>query len=546
MTIKALIFFVLSFFIATEGNCQKRDFTRHDSLRGALSEFRSCYDVYFYDLNLDINIPKKSISGFNKIYYSGTQDFQKIQVDLFNNLSIDSIIFKKSKLKFVRDSNAVFIDFPYIQKKSCKEFITIYYSGQPIIARHAPWDGGFVWEKDTLGNPFVGVACQGMGASSWWPCKDHTSDEPDSMSMSFTVPSRLVCISNGNLIRKESLKDKTTYTWFVSYPINNYNVTLNIGDYAFFTDSYIKDDGSSLLLDYYVLKYNRTKAQNHFEQVKKILKAYENYFGPYPFPKDGYGLVETPYWGMEHQSAISYGNDYENTLGEFDFIIAHESAHEWWGNSLTTADMGELWIHESFATYSESLLMEYYYGKGVAQKYLNSQKEKIKNKDPLLKPLEVNFFHTDDSDIYYKGAWMLHTLRNVISNDSLWFKIIHGLADNFRHSIVNTEKIISYFNICSNKNLSPIFDQYLKHSSIPILVYNVTKKGKKVSLTYKWKAETESFNMPVMIETINKTRIKICPTKDFQTIILDGEKNENIRIMAELFYIETENIKNKK
>lgn len=534
------LLYLCTFFLLFPSAAQT--FTKYDTLRGTLNPMRTCYDVYFYNLDLDIDIPNKSIKGSNEIFFKAAENFQKLQVDLFTFMKIDSIVSGNKKLSYTRDSNVVYIEFIAPQLKAEKNSIRIFYSGIPWVARNPPWDGGFIWSKDSLGRPWVGVACEGLGASSWWPCKDHFSDEPDSMRMTFRVPSELSCISNGNLIRKQELPGKkTAFTWLVSYPINTYNATLNIGHYTSFQDLHKQSSGTTLNLDYYVLDYHLPIAKKHFQQVKKMLKAYENYFGPYPFPKDGYALIETHYWGMEHQSAVSYGNTYENKLGDFDFIIVHESAHEWWGNSLTANDIGELWIHESFATYSEALLMEYFYGYKNSLAYLLHQSPLIKNKSPLLKPMGVNYFYSKDADIYYKGSWMLHTIRNVVNNDSLWFKMIYGLADRYKHSIVTTDTVVRYFNAQSGIDLSPLFDQYLRFPQPPGLIYEIIRKGKKYELYYQWKTDVPNFKMPVSVELKNGKILRLQPTADLQKHILSKEEATNFRIMTELFYITTEN-----
>ena len=337
-------------------------FTHADSLRGELTPGRSCYDVYFYDLHLKIDTGTHSISGYNTIYFKVVKDFDIMQVDLFRNMDIDSIIFHRTHLSnYFRDSNTIIFNINnkcngcvlhLVEFEGAKDSIKIYYHGSPQIAKNPPWDGGFIWSKDSLGNPWIDVACEGTGASLWWPCKDHLSNKPDSMRMTFDVPEGLMCVSNGRLRAETKLNNGfTRFTWFVSKPIINYDVTLNIADYAHISDYYLNGK-DTLTLDYYVLKYNEEKARKHFEQVKPMLACYEKFFGKYPFYTDGYKLVESTYWGMEHQSCVAYGNHYQNNNFGFDFIIIHESAHEWWGNSLSCSDAADMWLHEAFATYA--------------------------------------------------------------------------------------------------------------------------------------------------------------------------------------------------
>jgi aminopeptidase N len=346
-------------FIATGCYAQQYPvFTHADTLRGMLTPERKCYDVYFYDLHLKINPDDHSISGYNVIYYKVARGFNKMQVDLFKNMAIDSIMHRNHKLKYHRDSNAVFVKFATMEQQGAKDSIKIYYHGIPQVAKKPPWDGGFVWSHDSVGKPWIDVACEGTGASLWWPCKDHLSNKPDSMRMSFDVPTGLMCVSNGRLRSEKKLDDGyTRFSWFVSVPIINYDVTLNIADYAHISDYYLNGK-DTLTLDYYVLRYNEQRARTHFAQVKPMLACYEKFFGKYPFYKDGYKLVETTYWGMEHQSCVAYGNHYFNNSFGFDFIIIHESGHEWWGNNLSCSDVADMWLHEAFTTYAEALYIE--------------------------------------------------------------------------------------------------------------------------------------------------------------------------------------------
>ena len=527
------VFFLISFFAFSQNS-----FSKYDSLRGSLSPLRSCYDVYFYDLHLNIDIEEKKIKGSNTIFYKAEENFSSLQIDLFRNLQIDSIICNDKKLRFERDSNATVVYYDAPQQKGSKNFIKVFYQGKPVKAVNAPWDGGFVWKKDSLGKPWIGVACEGKGASLWWPCKDHLSDEPDSMKLSFDIPSGLSCISNGNLISEKKISEKiSSFTWFVSYPINSYNVTFNIADYAHFSDEYLREDNSGFMLDYYVLSYNLAKAKKHFTQVKTILKEYEKLFGEYPFPKDGYALVETTYWGMEHQGCIAYGNHYKNNmLAKLDYIIVHESGHEWWGNSLSVSDHGEMWVHEAFTTYGEALLAEQLYGYQTALNYLQMQKKMIKNKEPIVGPLGVNYNGWKGSDMYYKGAWMLHTLRNVIHQDSLWFEIIHGLAEEFKLSVISGKQVIDYINKKSGTDYAYFFDQYLKDTSIPVFEYSLRKQKGKTLLQYHWTNCHKNFSMPVSVEVSPGKSIWLSPGTIEKVVLLE-EKNPEIHLPESLFYI---------
>ena len=357
-------------------------FTSADSLRGSLRPERTCFDVHFYNLELKVDPETKSIAGFNEIHFKAVNDFDRMQIDLFAEMEIDRILLDETELEFERKHNAVFIDFPEQIPGGTLEFITVEYHGTPRVAKMPPWDGGFVWKKDKNDKPWVGVACEGIGASLWWPLKDHLSDEPDSMAFTTIVPSDLVSVSNGHLVKQEEREEGwTAWTWRVSYPINSYNVTVNIADYAHIEDTYTNASGEHEL-DYYVLSYNEEKATEHFKQVGPMLKIFEDAFGEYPFWKDGYALVETSYWGMEHQGAVAYGNKYKNNSHGWDYIIIHESGHEWWGNSVSCPDHAELWIHESFCTYSEAVYMERRFNYEKAVDYLRGHRMKIANLSP--------------------------------------------------------------------------------------------------------------------------------------------------------------------
>lgn len=509
-------------------------FTQQDSLRGFLNEFRSNYDVIYYDLTVKINPDEKSISGVNHIHFKALEDIRKIQVDLFSNLSIDSAIFDDSALNFSRIGNAFYIDFPNMIKKGAFENLSVYYHGIPIESKRPPWDGGFIWQNDSLHRTWIGVACEGLGASSWWPNKDHLSDEPDSMLISCIVPTELKAVSNGRFINKFSLKNNMdVWQWFVSYPINNYNVTVNIGHYVDFSDVY-RSDSSVLDLNYFVLDYNINKARIHFRQVRRMLECYEHFFGKYPFWKDGYKLVEAPFWGMEHQSAIAYGNDYVNNEFGFDFIIIHESGHEYFGNSISCKDHGELWIHESFTTYMEALYVEYLYDFNKSVEYLETQKPRILNKTPIIGPLNVNYNNWQDADMYFKGSWMLHSIRNTIDNDTLWFDILFDLYQQFKLSNVSSDDIIQYINNRSDINLIPIFTQYLHTTDIPELHYLIRKKRKGLILSYYWEKTVDGFNMPVLIRTDQDKLIKLYPGSQIKKIRI--AHTDKIRFATDLYY----------
>jgi aminopeptidase N len=549
MRYTSLIFLSLIFSLSA----LSQEFTYSDSLRGNLSEFRSCYDVYYYDLDITVDdYQQKIINSYNNIHIKALSDFQTIQIDLFENLKIHSIQFEHKKLEFQRIHNAVFINFPRTINENEKISFKVLYSGKPRVAVNPPWDGGFSWEKDNNGNPWVGVSCQGLGASSWWPCKDHQSDEPDSMKITSTVRYPLQVISNGKkksdkTFFSEELQSKANKSsWYVSYPINNYNVTLCIGDYKYFNDIHI-NNFDTLQLDYYVLKYNYNKARDHFQQVNPMLECFEKYFGPYPFYKDGYTLIETPYLGMEHQSAIAYGNNYlpgyngnkQFIAGlDFDYIIVHETGHEWWGNSITTNDIADMWIHEGFCTYSEVLYVECIYGYDIMLKYVNNQKRSVRNDKPIIGPYNVN--KKGSNDMYQKGSLMLHTLRSLIDNDSLWFSIIKGISEEFKYKIVDGIEIINYINEKVDLDLYYFFKQYLNNADIPIFEYKIQKNGRGSTLLYRWNAIND-FNMNIKVN-IGQKDLWLSPDSEWKEYGLGNADIKSFNVRDDLFYVNVKKI----
>jgi aminopeptidase N len=559
--IKYLALFAVLLFLCTGINAQKKQwhFTHQDTLRGSLNAARM-YDVKFYDLFIKVEPDKKYISGSNEIRFVAEENLDSLQIDLFANMELDSIVFEQKKLKYTRDGDHIFTYLPHKIMKGSNVIVKIYYQGHPHEAIKPPWDGGFVWSKDSLGYDWIGVACEGVGASLWWPCKDYLGDEPDSMGINITIPCTQQCnigppceilpVANGQLmlpvkwgktVNFRERKREFKFQYFINYPINTYDVTINIGHFSSVRDSIIYID-SKLLLNFKVVshgvsysdprKFNdrvsaKEKAQSYFPpRVKNMLECFEHYFGPYPFPKDGYSLVETPYWGMEHQSCIAYGNNFkDSTLGfNFDFILIHESAHEWWGNSLSCSDEAEMWLHESFATYAEALYVEYYWGYEKSIEYLVKQKPRIANKEPVIGPFGVNYHNRPDNDIYYKGSWMLHTLRSAINNDSLWFKIIYTYADKFKRSIVHTEDFVKLVNAMTGKDYTNFFDEYLRHEELPVLEYTVKTTRHKLKLRYKWIADVKNFDMPIDVKSGNKN-YRINPQAQWQktSIPLDAD-----------------------
>lgn len=526
---------------------QKKTYTRADTLRGSLRPERTCYDVTYYELNIRVDTGARSIHGSNKMVFRVLDDFRVLQIDLFENLTLSRIVQAGKDLKFRREFNAVFVEMNEEMKRGTTGEITMFYHGKPTVAVRPPWDGGFTWAYDDKGKLWVGVSCEGMGASSWWPMKDHLSDEPDSMRIICTVPSGLRCVSNGveeNAVMRGD--GTTTYHWKVSYPINSYNVTLNIGDYVHFSDQYRSADGEVLDLDYYVLSYNLEKAKEQFKQVKPMMECYEKYLGKYPFWKDGYALVETPYLGMEHQGAIAYGNKYLtgyagrdfSRMGlKFDYIIIHETGHEWWGNSVSCKDIADMWIHESFCTYSEAIYVECLHGKDTALIYVNAKKPSVGNKSPIVGIYGMN--EEGNGDMYAKGSLVLNTVRHIINNDPLWWNIIKSISDTvFKHTVTDYNEITGYISKKAGMNLAPVFEQYLKHPNIPTLEYKLEKAKKgSYELSYRWQTDVPNFAMPFVIYTSDKEPLRLNGNNEWQSTQIKLKKDTSFKVDESIMYM---------
>lgn len=516
-------------------------FTRKDSLFGGLRVERTSFDVLRYDLNITINPEKKEISGYNDITFKAVNPTKKIQLDLFDNMKIGGITANKfGKLEYTREENAVFIEFPSSLIQDSVYTIRFMYHGNPKIAKNAPWDGGFVFKKDSNGKDFIGVAVQGTGASLWYPVKDSQSDEPDfGASIKVAVPNGLMNVSNGRFQGSTDLGNGyTRWDWEVKNPINTYSITVNIGDYVHFSDSL-----PNLDIDYYVLRENAEKAKIHFDaDVKPMMNCFQSKFGNYPFAEDGFKLVESPYLGMEHQSAVAYGNKYrKGYLGSdlsgtgvgmfFDYIIIHETGHEWFGNSITSQDIADMWIHEGFTTYTETVFVECMKGYEAALKYVNGQARNVQNDKPIIGAYGVN--KRGSGDMYYKGSLLLNTLRHVINDDTKWWQLLYNYSEHFKKQIITTEMVIAYFNEQTNMDLTPIFQQYLYTANIPALEYK--KIG--TELQYQWKNVNSDFNMPVDI-AFGKEIVRLYPTTQKQKIKLKNfKKSKSFEIFDNRFFI---------
>jgi aminopeptidase N len=495
---------IIACLLPLAGWAQRYEFTHADTLRGAITPERAWWDLSFYHLSVRVEPTDSTLSGSTEIRYRVLKPGQTMQVDLQRPLRVVRVEQDGKPLSVRQDGDAYFVTLTKPQRIGKTEAITVQYAGKPHIAKRPPWDGGMVWSRDKSGNWFIATACQGLGASAWWPCKDHMYDEPDSMAISVTVPEDLMDVSNGKLRRVTTNADHTrTFDWYVQNPINNYGVNMNIGKYEHWSETY-KGEKGPLDIDYYALKDDADQAREQYKQVPKMMKAFEYWFGPYPFYEDGYKLVQTPYLGMEHQSSVTYGNRFKNGyLGRdlsqtgwgllWDFIIVHESGHEWFANNITYKDIADMWIHESFTNYSECLFTEYYYGKEAGAQYVVGCRALIRNDKPIIGTYNVN--RSGSGDMYYKGGNMLHMIRQIVGDDDKWRQVLRGLNKTFYHQTVTSQQIEQYMTQQTGKNLKPIFDQYLRNTQIPVLEYRPVAGG----MQYRFTNCIAGFTMPVRV-----------------------------------------------
>ena len=520
-----LVLALLAAFPVAHGAAQeRRAYTHADTLRGSMGPARTWWDVTFYDLHVRVSPADSSITGWNEITYRVLQPGQELQIDLQPPLEVDSMVLRGAKLSFQRDGNAHFVRLPDRQRPGEVHTVTVHYHGRPVVAVRPPWDGGFIWQTDGRGNRWVATANQGLGASAWWPNKDHASEEPDSQRISITVPTPMVNVSNGRL-RRTTVNDDgtTTWEWFVTVPINNYGVAVNAGSYAHWQEVFDGEEGP-LTLDYWPLAENEAAARRQWTQVPSMMRCFEHWFGPYPFYEDGYKLVETPHLGMEHQSAIAYGNGFANGYrgadlsgtGQglaWDFIIVHESAHEWFANNVTAAESGDLWIHESFANYSENLYTECLTGsKEAGAEYVIGTRSRITNERPIVGDYGVN--DQGPGDKYYKGGNLLHTLRQLVEDDDRWREALRGLNREFRHQAVSTAQVEAYLSKATGIPLQEFFQQYLRTTRVPVL--ELLREGAR--LQYRWTDVVPGFDMPVRVAVGEAPMAWIHPTRDWKAM----------------------------
>ncbi|AUD05686.1 M1 family metallopeptidase [Spirosoma pollinicola] len=537
-----LLFLILLLTLPVWAKAQKTHFTHDDTLRGSITPERAWWDLAYYHLNVRVQPRDSTLSGSTLIRYRVLKPGQILQVDLQRPLRVVRVEQDGQSLAVRQDGNAYFVTLTKPQKTGQTESVTVQYAGKPRVAKRPPWDGGLVWSHDKSGNWFIATACQGLGASAWWPCKDHMYDEPDSMAISVTVPEDLMDVSNGRLRKVTNNPDHTrTFDWYVVNPINNYGVNLNIGHYEHWSETYQGEKGP-LALNYYALAVHADSARMQFKQVPKMMKAFEHWFGPYPFYEDGYKLVETPYLGMEHQSSVTYGNHFRNGyLGRdlsrtgwgllWDFIIVHESGHEWFANNITYKDVADMWIHESFTNYSECLFTEYYYGKEAGAQYVIGCRANIRNDIPIIGVYNVN--HEGSGDMYYKGGNMLHTIRQLVGDDEKWRQVLRGLNKTFYHQTVTTNQIEQYMSQQTGLNLMPVFDQYLRTNKIPILEYRPVMGG----FQYRWANSVSGFDMPVRVcAGASGPYFQVQPTAEWKTLTV---KNETTLTVDANYYVLT-------
>jgi aminopeptidase N len=519
----------------------KETFTHADTLRGTITPERAWWDVTFYDLHVSISPADSSVRGWNSITYRVVSAPRpEMQIDLQVPLVMDSVVQDGHRLTYRRDGNAYFVAVPEPGAADSERTVTAFYHGRPRVAKRPPWDGGFTWSRDSLGHPWIANTDQGLGASVWWPNKDTQADEPDSQRIAITVPDSMMDVSNGRLRHRTRNGDgTTTYEWFVQNPINNYDVAVNIGAYAHIAETYAGLKGP-LTLDFWPLAYHRDAAAAQFQQAKSMLACFESWFGPYPWYTDGYKLIEAPHLGMEHQSAVAYGNHYHNGyLGidlsgtgwglKWDFIIVHESAHEWFGNSLTTADVADMWVHESFANYAEALYTECLFGKEAGAEYVRGTRARVVNDEPIVGHYGVN--NEGSGDMYYKGGNMLHTIRQIIGNDSTWHAILLGLNTTFWHQIVTGQQVQHYISQHAGIDLSHVFEQYLTTTRIPEFEY-ATYGG---TLRYRWSNVVPGFNMPVRVTLAPGRTVVLTPSGGWQSLPLPRGAGDTVQVDPNYF-----------
>jgi len=527
-----------------------RTYTHADTLRGSNGPARAWWDVTFYDLSVRVDPADSSISGFTGITYRVLHPDQEMQIDLQEPMLVDSMIQSGRALAYRRDGNAFFVALVAPQRTGAVDAITVYFHGKPVVAKNPPWDGGYIWQHDSLGNRWVATANEGLGASAWWPDKDYLADEPDSQRIAVTVPDPMIDVSNGRLRSTTHHADgTTTYEWFVQNPINNYDVEVNAGSYAHYRETYQGEDGP-LTMDFWPLAYHLDAAERQWAQAVPMMKCFEHWFGPYPWYADGYKLIEAPHLGMEHQSGVAYGNHFENGyLGRdlshtglglaWDFIIVHESAHEWWGNNITMRDQADMWIHEGFANYAESIYEECQDGKEAGARYVIGVRQNVRNDRPIIPAYGVNA--EGSGDMYYKAGNMLHTIRQIVNDDEKWRGILRGLNRTFWHQTVTGQQVEDYISRQAGIDLSKVFQEYLTTTMIPVLEYRIAGD----TLWSRWSNVVPGFDMPVKVWFGAGRSAFLRPSERWGPVALTGDQalaQPGDFAVDENFYVTAKNV----
>lgn len=522
-----MLFRLLCLLLFLSPSAFAQPFTQADTLRGSITPQRAWWDVVHYDLSVDVFPADSTITGTTTITYAVLDPAETMQLDLQHPMRLDSVVQDGRRLQVQSVGNAHFVEMAKAQEAGSMEHVTAYFSGKPRVAPRAPWDGGFVWGQDSLGRPWIATAVQGLGASAWWPLKDTQADEPDSQRVAVSVPASLTAVSNGRLRQQTDHSDaqgnaRTAYVWAVTNPINNYNISLNIGHYAHIEDTFAGESGP-LTLDYYPLDYNEARARRQFDISKPMLACFEHWFGPFPWYEDGYTLVETPHLGMEHQSAIAYGNEYQNGYRGrdlsgtghgllWDFIVIHEAGHEWFGNNISTDDIADMWVHESFTNYSENLFTECQQGRDAGAAYVIGTRANVQNDKPIVGPYGVN--QRGSGDMYYKGGNMLHTIRHIIADDDQWRAILRGLNETFGKKTVTGLDVQRYVSSTAGIALDKVFEQYLTTTQIPVFEYRLAGP----TLWYRWTNTIDQFDMPLDVQLTDAGPTRLYPTAAWQTV----------------------------
>jgi aminopeptidase N len=515
------------------------ELTENNLLIGNLNENRSSYFVSYYDINIDFNIEEKSLDGFVTIKAKSLVDLQKLQIDLTERLNVSKITYNNKEIDFSRNMDAVIVSFPEKIEEGSVFYFSVYYNGVPQSADNPPWAGGFTWSKDKENRDWIAVSCEGEGARIWWPNKDHITAEPDSVRMAYTVPSNLVAVGNGKFLGKTEKGNKATYEWFVKNPINNYNISVQIGNYVAVQDTFKKDNVSHFM-NHYVLDYNKELASNYFPQSKEVIRFYEKYFGDYQWYEDGYKLVEVPYLGMEHQSAVTYGNGFSiyngvrskswPMYGVIDPLIIHETGHEWFGNSVTASDPTHIWIHEGLQVYSEAIYFEDKFDSyEVGVHYLNTLKNRIVNEIPIVGRENENHWALH-GDTYMKGAWVMHTLRSVVNDDKIWFEILKEFMEENAKDFADTNDFFKKVYDKTRTDYWYFAQQYFYSPNQPILEYYQTDKR----FYYRWNNVNDNFSMPIDF-LVNGAAKRFNPTRDFQSFTIS--KHSKVEVMDWKFYV---------